>query len=421
MPRPQPAIVALNNSNLIDIPRSLTNQIENLSNMLNNCEQNISLLHNSMVGQENKFRQEINSVSDAFLKFSQDSDDKIEKIVSNFRSESDKIVQSSRSNIQGFNNINDELEGLVNRYDSISERLQTLNRSDNDLFNRVEETKQFFIKELEELRSTVLKSSVHEIDREDKKIQWQITLNNERKLEDHQSIIDRLSRNEYNLLENVDTLKRSQSDLLIRTDSLTKQFSERPPIDPNRVLSLEVSRDNHEKILYNVENSVQDIWAKITKLESNWEASTADGFRRIQNEARLEKEALSLALQDIRTVISTEITARRRDQETNRVSIENLSLRTDESLAKIRDEVRESTKYMNQYIKALDSKNNLINAQQNNTYQSGGFDDVTSLKFQAALTNTDARLSNMASQIDANLTRSFFFLLLLLLLLLLLF
>ena len=72
--------------------------------------------------------------------------------------------------------------------------------------------------------------------------------------------------------------------------------------------------------------------------------------------------------------------------------------------------MRETARYVNQYIAAAESKSKLANGSHSSQESTSGeiqsADSSSSmlyLKFQAALTNTDARVSTMASQIDTNL------------------
>ena len=67
--------------------------------------------------------------------------------------------------------------------------------------------------------------------------------------------------------------------------------------------------------LVSMERSVESLWNTLRSLESSWEQSTADGFRRLSTELHHDKAAFSQGLQDLRSVLSTEITARRRDAE----------------------------------------------------------------------------------------------------------
>ena len=87
------------------------------------------------------------------------------------------MLQSARSGIQGFAAINEELEGVVGRVSALS-------RSDNELHLKLEETKQLFLKELDDFRTVVLRSTGDPgADREDKKLLLQMSLGNQRSLE----------------------------------------------------------------------------------------------------------------------------------------------------------------------------------------------------------------------------------------------
>ena len=100
--------------------------------------------------------------------------------------------------------------------------------------------------------------------------------------------------------------------------------------------------------------------------------------------------------------MSAEITARRRDQEKARVSGEALARRVEDGLAKALDDVRVSSRSMNQYIAAVDAKLAMGGGGADGGAQ-GDHIELVNLKFQAALTTTDARISSMAGQIDSNL------------------
>ena len=199
--------------------------------------------------------------------------------------------------------------------------------------------------------------------------------------------------------------------LSFHNSALSKQAAERPPIDINRFLATEKNVAVQDKSILGIERGMSDLWEKVQQLESTWEKSTAEGFRRIQQEIRQDKEAMNQGMNDLRGVLSTEITARRRDVEQSRIEREAMTSRVDAALATIRDEVKDSTKYVNKYITAMEQKSfrdsqneaNVGNGSKESCTNSGESNEILSLKFQSAMTATDAKVSTIASQVDNNL------------------
>lgn len=326
-----------------------------------------------------------------------DTEIKIDRLSSAFRSETERMLQSARSNVQGFAAVNEELDALVGRQEALSERMTGLARADNDLNTKLDEAKQFFLKEIDEFRSVVLRTLGDSgSDRDDKKLQWQLTLANERAIESNKTILDRLTRSETQLIESVDELRRNQSEFQVHLSSLTRQALERPPVDPNRVLACEKVLETQISSLNGVERSLSDLWDKLSKVENDWQKSTADGFRRIQQELRSDKESLYAGVQDLRTVLSTEITARRRDQENNRVAHEALVARMEDGIAKIKDEARETARSVAQYIDGLETKRQVEEVVSSSSASVDTIAlDKLGLKLQAAMTSTDARYQDI--------------------------
>jgi len=305
------------------------------------------------------------------------------------------MLQSVRGNVQGFAAVNEELDALVGRQEALAERMTGLARADNDMNAKLEDTKQMFLKEIDDFRTVVLRTLGDAgSEREDKKVQWQLTVANEKAIEGNKTVLDRLLRSEAQLLDSVDEIRRMQSEFQVHLSSLTRQALERPPVDPNRVLACEKALDSQGNALVGFEQSLGDLWNKLGKIESDWQKSTADGFRRVQQEMRSDKEALHAGVQDLRSVLSTEITARRRDQESNRTAHEALVARMEEGLCKIRDDANETARYVAQYIQGVEMKRQVEEAASSSSVSvDAAALDKLGLKLQASITSFDARYS----------------------------
>ena len=194
----------------------------------------------------------------------------------------------------------------------------------------------------------------------------------------------------------VSTSLRLSENLLLSDvlpcSALSKQAAERPPIDINRVIATEKNVEAQDKAIIGMERGISDLWEKVQQLESTWEKSTAEGFRRIQQEMRQDKDAMNQGINDLRGVLSTEITARRRDAEQSRIEREAMISHVDAALATIRNEVKDSTKYVNKYVQAMEQKNlkssqdGGISASRSQDGSPGETNDILSLRFQSAMT-----------------------------------
>ena len=140
--------------------RSLMSQVDQLSYGQRASEEWMHNVQGTIMSQENKFKQEVKNVSEALVRFAQESDDKIAQMSAQFRSESDKVVHASKSNIDNLVAINEEMESIMGRQNSISERVQLLSRSDNEMNTKLEEMRQFFTQEIDDFRKAVLRTSV---------------------------------------------------------------------------------------------------------------------------------------------------------------------------------------------------------------------------------------------------------------------
>ena len=59
--------------------------------------------------QESKFKENLSSIQDTFVRLTRESDDRIMDINSQFRQESQKILEASKNNVQNFVAINEEV------------------------------------------------------------------------------------------------------------------------------------------------------------------------------------------------------------------------------------------------------------------------------------------------------------------------
>ena len=59
--------------------------------------------------QESKFKENLSSIQDTFVRLTRESDDKVMDINSQFRQESQKVLEASKSNVQNFVAINEEV------------------------------------------------------------------------------------------------------------------------------------------------------------------------------------------------------------------------------------------------------------------------------------------------------------------------
>ena len=144
--------------------------------------------------QESKFKENLSSIQDTFVRLTRESDDKVMDINSQFRQESQKVLEASKSNVQNFVAINEEvsrchlgyvifsmftfippdhligvlsrnvyspfykqLESVIKRQNVISDRMNSMAKYDAELSTKIEDTKQYFAKELEEFRNVVLR------------------------------------------------------------------------------------------------------------------------------------------------------------------------------------------------------------------------------------------------------------------------
>ena len=248
-----------------------------------------------------RLRVEISSVREAFLQFSQEQDERVDLLASQFKQETDRLLQASRTNIQSVVAINEELEGVVSRQEGVSERLAALSRSDGQVQAKLEETKQMFFKELDDLRSAVLRTAGlkgdSDGDREDRRLLWQLALMNEKAVGETTSALTRHARVESQQMEYLTSLQSQQSETQALLTALTKQVVDRPAADPNRVYAVEKGIEAQAKVLAVSEREVHSLRGKLLEMEARWEQSTADGFRRMQAEARADKEAVYQALQ----------------------------------------------------------------------------------------------------------------------------
>ena len=154
-PRPVPMPINRGVNQATEDPRGLMNQVDKLAWNLRSSDEQLQSLHDTMLTQDQRLRQEVANVGDAFLRFSQDTDKRVDQLSVSLQAETERSLKNARSSMQSFSAVNEELEGLIGRQETISERLTHLSRSDNDLQTRLEDTKQYFLKELEDFRRSL--------------------------------------------------------------------------------------------------------------------------------------------------------------------------------------------------------------------------------------------------------------------------
>lgn len=81
-------------------PRVLLNQIDKLTFNLRSSDEVLQSLQVAMVQQENRFRQEVANMGKTLLQFTQESDEKVDRLVASLKLDNDKLFQTSRSNVQ---------------------------------------------------------------------------------------------------------------------------------------------------------------------------------------------------------------------------------------------------------------------------------------------------------------------------------
>ena len=62
--------------------------------------------------QESKFKENLSSIQDTFVRLTRESDDKVMDINSQFRHESQKVLETSKNNVQNFVAINEEVSRI---------------------------------------------------------------------------------------------------------------------------------------------------------------------------------------------------------------------------------------------------------------------------------------------------------------------
>ena len=105
-------------------------------------------------------------------------------------------------------------------------------------------------------------------------------------------------------MESVGILRNQQVETGSLVSALSKQAADRPPIDPHRVTAIEMNVGAQDKAIHGMEQGIDGLWNKLSQIESHWESSTADGFRRLTTELHQDKEAFNQGLQDLRSVVS---------------------------------------------------------------------------------------------------------------------